>query len=113
MPQEMSRYELAELEQEMKDMALGVDDDEEYTKAELEEFKKDPMYKKMMVKFKKLQKLRHGVIKQYFEKNKFKKASRNDIIKAAEESELAIAEVMREEHVHFYDAMPEIKEFMD
>ena len=67
----------------------------------------------MMVKMKQLMKLRHGVIKSYFEKNKYKKASRNEIIQAAEESEVAIKEIMGEDHVHFMDANPEIREFMD
>ena len=44
----------------------------------------------MLVKMKQLMKLRHGVIKSYFEKNKYKKAYRNEIIQAAEESEVAI-----------------------
>jgi len=35
-------------------------------------------------------KLRHGVIKSYFEKNKYRKQNRNEIIEAAEESEVAI-----------------------
>lgn len=48
------------------------------------------MYHKMLAKMKKLMVLRHGVIKDYFEKNKYRKASRNEIIEAAEESEVAI-----------------------
>ena len=44
-PQEMSRYELAELETEMRAVAEGVvDEEEEPTAAELEEMKKDPLY---------------------------------------------------------------------
>lgn len=61
----------------------------------------------------KLCRLRHGVIKRYFEKNKYKKNSRNEIIEAAEESEIAIQEVMRDDHVHFLDANPEIRTFME
>lgn len=90
-PQEMSRYELAELETEMRAVAEGLaEEEEEPTAAELEEMKKDPLYQKMLVKMKQLMKLRHGVIKSYFEKNKYKKAYRNEIIQAAEESEVAI-----------------------
>lgn len=86
-PQEMSRYELAELEADMRAIAEGVDEDEEPTAAEIEEMKKDPLYHKMIEKMKQLQKLRHGVIKTYFEKHKYKKNHRNEIIQAAEETE--------------------------
>ena len=89
-PQEMSRYELAELEAEMRAMADGAEEEEDPTEAEIQELKKDPMYHKMLAKMKKLMVLRHGVIKDYFEKNKYRKASRNEIIEAAEESEVAI-----------------------
>jgi hypothetical protein len=71
------------------------------------------MYQKMLVKMKQLMKLRHGVIKSYFEKNKYKKASRNEIIEAAEETEVVIKEMLGDDHVHFLEANPEIKEFMD
>lgn len=63
-PQEMSRYELAELETSMRAVADGaVIQDEEPTPAELEELKKNPMYNKLIAKMKQLMKLRHGVIK--------------------------------------------------
>lgn len=62
---------------------------------------------------KQLMKLRHGVIKSYFEKNKYKKASRNEIIEAAEETEVVLKEMLGDDHVHFLEANPEIKEFMD
>jgi len=58
-------------------------------------------------------KLRHGVIKAYFEKHKYKRTSRNEIVEAAEASEVAIQEIMREKHVHFLDALPEIRTFME
>ena len=53
------------------------------------------------------------MIKRYFEANKYKRAARNDIIKQAEETEEAIAEIMGPRHVHFMDAHPEIREFME
>ena len=71
------------------------------------------MYNKLMAKMKQLMKLRHGVIKQYFEKHKYKKNYRNEIIEAAEESEKVIKQIMGEDHVHFMDANPEIREFME
>ncbi len=60
-----------------------------------------------------LAKLRHGVIKRYFEKHKYRRNHRNEIIEAAEETEEAMQEIMRDQHVHFLDANPEIREFME
>ena len=112
-PQEMSRYEIAELEQELReinDPEFSDGEENEMTSAEL---KKDPEHRKFIEQMKKLCKLRHGVIKRYFEKNKYKKTSRNEIIQAAMESEVDIQEIMKEDHVHFMDANPEIREFME
>lgn len=88
-PQEMSRYEIAELEREIRDMNEGEEEPVQ-DEASLEEMRKDPDFKLFLSEMKKLTKLRHAVIKRYFEKNKFKRASRNEIIEAAEESEIAI-----------------------
>jgi len=53
------------------------------------------------------------VIKSYFEKHKYKKNHRNEIIQAAEETEESLQEYLREDYVHFMDAYPEIREFME
>lgn len=60
----MSRYELAELEAELRTMADGGDDlEDELTPAQLEALENDPGYPKMLAKMKNLMKLRSGVIK--------------------------------------------------
>lgn len=56
--------------------------------------------------------MRHGVIKRYFDKYKMQKSKRTEILAAAEESEAFIKNIMGKEYVHFVDAIPEIKEFM-
>lgn len=53
------------------------------------------------------------MIKSYFEKNKYKKNHRNEIIQAAEETEASMQELLREDYVHFMDVYPEIREFME
>ena len=58
-------------------------------------------------------KVRHGIIKRYFDKHKYKRSYRNEIIEVAEQTELEIAEIMGDKHVHFMDVYPEIREFMD
>lgn len=57
--------------------------------------------------------LRHACIKRFFLKNKYHKAWREDILAEAEESEEFIAKFMGDEYVHFIDAIPEIKEFLE
>ena len=113
-PQEMSRYEIADLEAELRSVNEAGDQEEPIPdEHEIEAMRANPEYIRFMGKMKKLVKLRHGVIKRYFEKYKNRKAARNEIIEAAEASEEAIAEIMREDHVHFLDANPEIRDFME
>ena len=97
----------------MREMMEAGDQDEDMTPAEIEAQKKNPMYHKMLKKLKQLQKLRHIVIKSYFEKHKYKKNHRNEIIQAAEETEESLQEYLREDYVRFMDAYPEIREFME
>lgn len=52
--------------------------------------KKDPDYHVYMNKMRQLTKVRNGIIKRYFDKHKYKRSSRNEIIEAAEETEVAI-----------------------
>ena len=116
-PSEMSRYELAELEQELRDLddpTTGEGDDAwpegepvpEWVKVNPEfiEYKKQLEY---------LIPLRHACIKRFFLKNKYNKAFREDILAEAEDSEEFIKRFMGDEYVHFIDAIPEIKEFLE
>jgi len=57
--------------------------------------------------------LRLACIKRFFMKNKYHKAYREEILVDAEESEEFIARFMGDEYVHFVDAIPEIKEFLE
>ena len=113
-PQEMSRYEIAELEAEIKAMAEGEgEEEEELDEAAIAAIRAKPEHKEFIYRMGMLCKLRHGVIKRYFEKYKYRRASRNEIIEAAEASEVAIQEIMRENHIHFLDANPDIRDFME
>ena len=86
----MSRYELAEFEKELREMDKMDDGEEEEVMELTEQDKDDPAYRLFMQKMHGLVKLRHGVIKRYFEKNKYRRAARNEIVQAAEETEVAI-----------------------
>ena len=70
-PQEMSRYEIAELEKEIREMSEAGE--KEIDEASLEKMKNDPTYQLILSRMQSLMKLRHATIKRYFEKNKFKK----------------------------------------
>ena len=88
-PQEMSRHELAELEAELKEIATAGGEEEEVqaTEEQMAEMRKDPKYVRYFEKIKRLQKIRHNVIKRYFDMHKYKRNTRNEIIQAAEDSE--------------------------
>ena len=77
-PQEMSRYEIAELEKEIRDMNEA--NPEEETEVSKEEMMKDPTYQLIVTKMEALMKMRHATIKRYFEKNKYKRINRNEIV---------------------------------
>ena len=111
-PQEMSRYEIAELEKEIQELNSAVDEDVTQTEAEVKAMRATPEYRRFLEKVKILQKMRHGVIKRYFDKHKYKKNNRNEIIAQAEESEVHLREILQDEHIHFMDAYPEIREFL-
>ena len=52
--------------------------------------------------------IRHATIKRYFDKFKYRKAARQDILATAEASEEFIKRIMGKEYVHFLEAIPEI-----
>ena len=56
--------------------------------------------------------LRHATIKRFFDRYKYHKAWREDILAEAERSEEFVEKFMGDEYVHFIDAIPEIKEFL-
>ena len=56
--------------------------------------------------------VRHAAIKRFFDKYKYRKNVREEILADAEMSEGMIKRLMGDEYVHFLDAIPEIKEFL-
>lgn len=52
--------------------------------------------------------IRLGIIKRYFDKYKFQKNKRQEILEAIEESEQQLEEILGEEHVPFAKACPEV-----
>jgi len=59
-----------------------------------------------------IQPIRHGMIKKYFDKYKYQRKKRTDILKYAEEGEEMTKNVLGSDYVHFMDAIPEIRTFL-
>lgn len=59
-----------------------------------------------------MQPVRLGIIKRYWDKYKYQKKKRESILAALQESEEYTKKVLKDEYVHFMDAIPEIKEFL-
>lgn len=56
--------------------------------------------------------IRNNTIKRYFDKFKFQRNKRTEILAAVEESETLLKDLFGEEYRHFTEEIPEIKEFM-
>ena len=75
-PQEMSRFEIAELEQMLREIDEPeefVEDEEIYASEEFKEFKEQ---------MKQMQPVRHGIIKRYWDKYKYQRKKRESIMEA-------------------------------
>lgn len=53
------------------------------------------------------------MIRRYFNKYKWQRKKRDEILAMAEDAEEFTKEVLREDYVHFLDAMPDVKEFLE
>lgn len=113
----MSRYEIAELERELRTLdepaealGSGIELTDESDRVEL--VKHIPEFQEYQRQLKNLIPIRNSVIKRYFDKFKMQKNKREDILSAAEASENFIKGMLGREYVHFTDAIPEIKEFI-
>ena len=106
-PQEMSRIEIAELERELK--ALDDPVEENVPREQIVTHPEYIEYKKQIAA---LVPIRIGILRRYWDKVKMKKRSREEFLKAAEETESFLEGILEEDYVHFTDAIPEIKEFL-
>ncbi|CDW76047.1 ribosomal protein l28 containing protein [Stylonychia lemnae] len=105
-PQEMSRYEISQLEQMLKELdepEKFFPDEYVFASQEYADLKEEMM---------KLQPIRHGVFKRYLEQYKYQKKKRETLLRAMEESEEVVKDVLRDDYVHFLDAVPEIRKFL-
>ena len=115
-PSEMSRYELAELEQELREIEdPDLAEEEAWPEGEPvpEWVKQKPEFIECKRQLEILIPLRHACIKKFFMKSRYHKTEREEILAEAEKSESFIQKFMEDEYVHFIDAIPEIKEFLE
>lgn len=103
----MSRFEIAELEQMLKE----IDEPDEFIPDE--EIYGSPEFKELKEQMKLMQPIRHGIIRRYLEKYKWQRKKREDILRCVEATEDAPKEILGEDYIHFLDAMPDYKKFLE
>lgn len=95
------------MEREFKEL----DEPEEFV--DEKEMLESDEFKELQEQMKQVQPVRHAMIKRYFMKYKYQRKKREEILALAEDAEEFTKEVLREDYVHFLDAIPEIKEFVE
>ena len=107
-PSEMSRFEIGQLEQLLRD----IDEPDEFIPDE--EMLASEEFQDLRAQMLAIQPLRHGVIRKYFDKFKFQKKKRDLLLSVLQESEEQAAEILSPsgEFIPFQDAIPEIKTFL-
>jgi large subunit ribosomal protein L28 len=107
-PQEMSRFEIADLERMLRE----IDEPDEFVPDE--ELWATPEFQDLRQQMIQIQPIRHGIIKKYFEKFKWQKKKRDLLLEILKESEEQVSEVLSPtgEFVPYKEAIPEIKQFM-
>ena len=121
-PSEMSRYELQELEQYMRKMELGEDDELTEEEEVLDEegvpidkeviFKQTDYFIEAKQEIRKLQPMRIGVFKKYWEKFKFNKSRRENMIELFDEADEQVKFYLEDEFRSWRDEIPGVREFI-
>lgn len=91
-------------------MLREIDEPEEYF--EDSEIFGSPEFKDLKDQMTALQPIRHGVIKKFFQRFKYQRKKREYLLQLIEESEEVTKEILGEDYVHFIEAIPEIKQFL-
>jgi large subunit ribosomal protein L28 len=103
-PSEMSRFEIAGLEQMLRE----IDEPDEFIPDE--EMLASEEFQDLRAQMLAIQPIRHGMIKKYFDKFKYQRKKRELLLQLLEESEEQAAEILSPsgEFVPYYEAIPEI-----
>lgn len=107
-PQEMSRHEIANLEQMLREIDEPdefIPDEEMWASDEFQDLKRQMLA---------MQPVRHGLFKKYFDKYKFNKKKREMLLQYIKDSEDQVEDILAPsgEFVPFTEAIPEIKTFL-
>jgi hypothetical protein len=107
-PQEMSRHEIANLEQMLREIDEPdefIPDEEMWASEEFQDLKRQMLA---------MQPVRHGLFKKYFDKYKFNKKKREMLLQYIKDSEEQVEDILAPsgEFVPFTEAIPEIKTFL-
>lgn len=121
-PHEMSRYELNELEkiiriedgldQEEEDLAPSIDEEGNIID-KLEEFKKSEYYFSNQAQIRKIQPIRIGVFKRYWDKFKFNKRRRDLLCEMFDETDKQVAFYLGDEFVSWRDEIEGSRQFLE
>lgn len=106
-PQEMSRFEISELERMLREL------DEPDVYVPEEEVRASKEFKDLQEQMRMMQPIRHGLIRRFLERYKWQKRKRENLLAHIEKTEEGPKEVLGDEYVHFLDAMPEFKTFLE
>ena len=107
-PSEMSRFEISNLEQMLREIDEPdefIPDEEMYASEEFKELKSQMLA---------IQPIRHSTIKKYFDKFKYQRKKRELLLELLKESEEQAEQILGPtgEFVPFLEALPEIKTFL-
>lgn len=107
-PQDMSRFEIGQLEQMLRE----IDEPDEFIPDE--EMYASEEFKDLKAQMLAIQPIRHGMIKKYFDKFKYQKKKRELLLKLVDDSEEQAQDILGPsgEFVPFREAIPEIKTFL-
>lgn len=122
-PSQMSRYELQELEQALKEEEM---EDEELSEEEeevvLDEhgnpidkevlWRQTDEYKEIKAELLKLQPMKVGVYKRYWDKFKYNKARREHMIELFDNADEQTKYYLQEEYVNWRDEIPGVRDFL-
>jgi predicted secreted acid phosphatase len=106
MPEDMTRDQIADFEQIMKDPDYFRNKDMTWKR-------NHPEWKQLKEELLKIQPQRHLVIKRYWDMNKHNPEARTAILEMAEQTEDLPKQVLEEEYVYYRDAIPQIDNFLN
>jgi hypothetical protein len=104
-PDEMTREDMAALQQVFNDPEVNRHRDKEWKKQQ-------PYYQRVREEMLRLQPIRHDIIRKYWHRNKNFQKTRKWILDMADKSEEFPKYLLEEDYIHYKEAIPEIDEFL-